>query len=287
MVLGVVVVVFGVLWVFHPSSQVPAGQSGDKTLTNSIGMKFAFIPAGSFVMGSPETEKDRGSDEGPQHPVVLSKPFYLDKNEVTQEQYEKVMGSNPSFFSATGGGKQRVSGTSTASHPVENVSWNQAVEFCKKLDALPEEKAKGRAYRLPTEAEWEYACRAGTTAPFHHGAEVDSYAFNFNGLAPYGTTGNGPFFRRTRSVGEYKPNGFGLFDMHGNVQEWCADWYAADYYKASPKQDPQGPAEGTQRVLRGGAWVHSAKACRSAVRNKLPPEQAAYSTGFRVVLVAK
>jgi formylglycine-generating enzyme required for sulfatase activity len=194
------------------------------------------------------------------------------------------MGANPSFFSAKGGGKQRVAGKETSSHPVERVSWHDAVEFCKKLSAMEK-----RTYRLPTEAEWEYACRAGTKTPFHAGEKFNSNFANINGLgySAYGTDEGGPFYRATVPVAEYKGNKFDLFDMHGNVQEWCADWYAADYYKDSSKDDPRGPEKGTERVLRGGAWPSSAKACRSAARNHLPPEERSYTTGFRVVLEVK
>jgi formylglycine-generating enzyme required for sulfatase activity len=259
-------------------------QSPAKEVTNSIGMKFVLVPAGSFTMGSPESERDRGADET-QHEVAISKAFYLGIYEVTQGQFQQVMGKNPSFFSRDGPGKQRVAGLDTAQLPVENVSWLDAHAFCKKLGELPAEK--GRSYRLPTEAEWEYACRAGTREATHYGDKIDATQANFNGLSPYNTTTGGPFYRRTTKAGDFQPNALGLYDMHGNVQEWCADWYAADYYAKSPKADPQGPAEGTERVLRGGAWVHSGKSCRSAVRNKHAPETASYSFGFRVVLVAK
>jgi formylglycine-generating enzyme required for sulfatase activity len=261
----------------------------EKKIINSVGMKFVLILDGTFTMGSPETEVGRGSDES-QHEVTITRPFYLGVYEVTQGQYERVMGKNPSFFAPTGGGKQRLGKKATDDHPVENVSWNDAVAFCKKLGERSDEQAAGHTYRLPTEAEWEYACRAGTTTPFHYGSDLDSYKANFNGLiyAAYGKAGAGPFFRCTVKVGDYQPNAWGLYDTHGNVQEWCADWYAADYYYAkSPKADPPGPATGAERVLRGGGWPNSGKAVRSAVRNKLPPDEKHYSAGFRVVLVTK
>src|SRR5581483_11114694 len=193
----------------------------------------------------------------------------------------------PSWFSAQGGGKSRVQGKDSADYPVENVTWHDAVEFCRKLGELPAEKKTGRRYRLPTEAEWEYACRAGTTTVFHYGDNLDAYKANFCGLvyAAYGNAGAGPFLRSTTSVGAYAANPFGLYDTHGNVQEWCQDWYAADAYTKGPAQDPQGPEIGTERVLRGGGWPHSGKAVRSAVRNKLPPDETHYSAGFRVVMM--
>ncbi len=249
-----------------------------ETETNSLGMKFALIPAGKFTMGSPTSEKGRGDDE-PQHEVTIGRPFYLGVYEVTQGQYQKVMGNNPSFFSAAGAGQQRVKGKDTADYPVDSVTWLEAAAFCAKLSELPAEK--GRRYRLPTEAEWEYACRAGTKTVFHYGNDLNAYKANFCGLiyAAYGNGGAGPFLRATTLVGNFEPNAFGLYDMHGNVQEWCQDWYAAD-----PKEDPQGPKAGTERVLRGGGWPHSGKSVRSAVRGKLPPDERAYSVGFRVVM---
>jgi formylglycine-generating enzyme required for sulfatase activity len=257
----------------------PAG-TDVKEVKNSLEMRLARIPAGKFLMGSHKEEVKRNEDET-QHEVVITKAFYLGVFEVTQGQYEKVMGKNPAFFCAGGRGKQRVEGRSTADYPVENVSWLDAVEFCKNLSA----KEK-KTYRLPTEAEWEYACRAGTKTVFHTGNDFNSNLANINGLIynSYGKEEAGPFWRCTTKVGEYKGNAFGLYDMHGNVQEWCADWYAADYYTKGPKEDPQGPSEGTQRVLRGGGWPSSAMTCRSAFRNHLAPDEKSYTSGFRVVL---
>ena len=259
------------------------GQNRD--FVNSIGMKFALIPAGKFTMGSPPKELHREDDEL-QHEVVLTRAFHMAVHEVTQEQYDKIMDKIPSFFHMNAGGKQRVVDKNTADYPVERVSWEDAVAFCKKLSA----KEK-KTYRLPTEAEWEYACRAGTKTVFHGGDDMNSNLANINGLSysSYGKESAGPFHRSTIKVGEYKDyvNAFGLCDMHGNVQEWCADWYATGYYKISPKDDPQGPDKGTERVLRGGAWPSSAKACRAAMRNKLPPEERVFTAGFRVVLEVK
>jgi formylglycine-generating enzyme required for sulfatase activity len=266
-------------------SAMASGQQKEapKEIKNFIGMTLARIPSGTFIMGSPADEKHRQADEA-QHEVAITKPFYLGVFEVTQGQYTKIMGNNPSHFSASGGGKQQVQERDTSGYPVERVSWVDAVEFCKKLSAKED-----KTYRLPTEAEWEYACRAGTKSVFHAGNDFHSYLANINGLSysSYGKETSGPFYRCTVKVGEYKRNDFGLYDMHGNVQEWCADWYADDYYKKSPKNDPAGPAEGTERVLRGGGWPSSAKACRSAARNHLAPTEKTYTIGFRVVLEAK
>jgi formylglycine-generating enzyme required for sulfatase activity len=274
------------LIVGRDASATSTGQNAGKveTVENSLGMSFASIPAGTFTMGSPKTETDRGADETP-HEVKITKGFHLGVHEVTQGQYEKVMGVNPSFFTPTGPGKVKVKIKDTSRWPVECVTWHDAVEFCRKLGALPKEAAAKRTYRLPTEAEWEYACRAGTTTALHYGDNVDSYAANFNGLSPYGVGRGGPFHRRPADVGSYQANKFGLFDMHGNVMEWCQDWYAADHYAKSPAEDPTGPADGKEKVTRGGAWSNSGKACRSAVRTKLAPGQSHYGLGFRVVMM--
>jgi formylglycine-generating enzyme required for sulfatase activity len=272
------------LIVGRDASATSMGQNGVETVENSLGMTFASIPAGTFTMGSPKTETDRGDDET-QHEVKITKGFHLGVHEVTQGQYEKVMGVNPSFFTPTGSGKVKVKVKDTSRWPVECVTWHDAVAFCRKLSALPKEAAAKRTYRLPTEAEWEYACRAGTTTALHYGDNVDSYVANFNGLSPYGVGRGGPFHRRPADVGSYQANKFGLFDMHANVMEWCHDWYAADYYAKSPAEDPSGPADGTEKITRGGAWSNSGKACRSAVRTKLAPDESHYGLGFRVVMV--
>jgi uncharacterized protein (TIGR02996 family) len=227
-------------------------------LTNSIGMQLALILAGRFLMGSPE----RSDDEGPQHEVEISKPFYLGIYQVTQAEYEKVMSTNPSWFSATGGGNDKIEGQDTSRFPVECVTWEDANEFCKKLSELPDEQESGRVYRLPTEAEWEYACRGGAASatPFSFGASLSSTQANFNGGYPYGGADKGPFLGRTATVGSYHPNIFGLYDMHGNVWEWCADWYDEDYSQSPAGKDPPGAATGTRRVLRGGSWYFHGRA---------------------------
>jgi formylglycine-generating enzyme required for sulfatase activity len=259
--------------------QPPPHAALAKEITNSIGMKLTLIPAGKFLMGSPPDEKDRSEDED-QHEVEITKPFYLGVYEVTQGQYEQVMGTNPARFTkGLGGGPD---------HPVENVSWQDAKDFCDKLSALEKERAAQRVYRLPTEAEWEYACRGGAreNTPFHFGKSLSSTQANFDGNEPYGDAPKGPSLRRTSAVGAYnKPNGFGLFDMHGNVAEWCADWYGAAYYKQSRRQDPPGPPEGSYRVLRGGCWDGNGQGCRSADRYRFDPTVRNDRLGFRVALV--
>jgi formylglycine-generating enzyme required for sulfatase activity len=257
-------------------------------ITNSIGRRLVLIPKGKFLMGSPKGEAERepfgkGSEE--QHEVEITRPFYLGMYEVTQAEYEKVMGTNPSWFSATGGGKAKV-GPDTSKFPVEQVSWKDAVEFCEKLSARAAEKRSGRVYRLPTEAEWEYACRGGaSTKPFHFATSIPSLSStqaNFNGNFPYGGAAKAPSLERTTTVGSYKANAFGLFDMHGNVWEWCADWYDKDYYKTSPRKDPTGPTTGTARVLRGGSWDGSGQICRAAFRLFYDPGIRGSIIGFRV-----
>jgi formylglycine-generating enzyme required for sulfatase activity/tRNA A-37 threonylcarbamoyl transferase component Bud32/mono/diheme cytochrome c family protein len=249
-------------------------------VTNSIGMKFTLIPKGRFPMGSPNDEDGRGTDEK-LHEVHITRPFYMGVYEVTQEEYEKVMKSNPSFFSAEGKGSRQVEDLDTRRFPVERVSWEDAQEFCRKLSALTAEKKAGRVYRLPTEAEWEYACRGGASkaTPFHCGTRLSSKDANFEGIK-----------QRTTEVGSFPPNGFGLYDMHGNVQEWCADWYDKDYYADSPREDPTGPTTDTNgfKVLRGGSWDEEAGHCRSAFRRgSLPSFQNGKEYGFRVVLVQR
>ena len=247
---------------------------------NSIGMKFALIPAGTFLMGSPQEEKQRSKDEE-QHEVEITKPFYLGVFEVTQKQWRTVMGNNPSSFNP-----ERVGGN-TDDFPVENVSWPEVQTFLENLSALEEEKKEGRKYRLPTEAEWEFACRGGAAEyqVFHQGNSLSSTQANFNGCYPY-EAAPGPYLERPSKVGSYEPNRFGLFDMHGNVWEWCADWFDGGYYHNSPRRDPAGPSTGSSRVCRGGSWDCFGQRCRSAWRNGTEPATRYEWLGFRVVLVS-
>ena len=259
------------------------GQETAKEITNSINIKLVLIPPGKFVMGSPAAEADREAGED-QHEVAITRPFYLGAHTVTQGQFEKVMGKNPSFFHPKNGGG--------LDHPAEQVRWGEAREFCTKLSALPEEKKAGRTYRLPSEAEWEYACRAGAITPFNVGDALSSKQANFNGNFPYGGAEKGPFLRRTEKVGSYPPNAWGLYDMHGNVLQWCNDWYDPNYYKRSPKENPTGPEKGVMAtgfesnffvVVRGGCWLDEGRACRSARRFRLQQSEPYRWTGFRVV----
>jgi formylglycine-generating enzyme required for sulfatase activity len=262
-----------------------------KTITNSIGMKLVLIPAGKFKMGSPRGEENRGKDEE-QHDVTICKAFYMGVYEVTQKQYRTVMGKNPSYFSKDDFyGADKVKGMNTDDFPVEQVNWQEATDFCKRLTALAAETKKGPKYRLPTEAEWEYACRGGVSSysTFHYGNSLSSTQANFDGNYPYGGGEKGPKLGRTCKVGSYKPNGFGLHDMHGNVLEWCSDWYSSDYYATSPKRDPQGPFDGSSRVFRGGCWGRYGRGqdCRAAFRTWNSPSHRDNNMGFRVAAVPR
>jgi formylglycine-generating enzyme required for sulfatase activity len=201
--------------------------------------------------------------------------------EVTQAQYEEVMGNNPSYFNKDKGGGP--------DHPVETVSWDEAMKFCKKLSERPEEKANKRVYTLPTEAQWEYACRGGPLAtedPFHYGKSLSSAKANFYGQFPYGGAAEGPYLASTTDVGSYKPNALGLYDMHGNVWEWCLDSFDEDYFKNSPSKDPYNKQRsGNRRVLRGGSWSEIGRSCRSACRTGSTPAYRHPDSGFRVVLL--
>ncbi|MCA9048380.1 MAG: SUMF1/EgtB/PvdO family nonheme iron enzyme [Planctomycetaceae bacterium] len=242
--------------------------TGPDILTNSIGMKLKLIPAGEFLMGSPESEQGRSDDEH-QHRVRITQPFYLGVTEVTQGQWTAVMGTEPWK------GEDYV--REGADFPATYVSWEDAVEYCKRLTSR-----EGVTYRLPTEAEWEYACRGGTTTRFHFGSSETSlgdYAW-FDGNAWDVDE------KYAHLVRQKRPNGFGLYDMHGNVWEWCQDEYDAEYYKTSSAADPRGPSEssgGSRRVYRGGCWYDSPQGCRSAHRGGYSPSSRHGDLGFRVL----
>jgi formylglycine-generating enzyme required for sulfatase activity len=236
-------------------------------------------------MGSPPDEPERVSDEGPPHEVEIPRPYYLGVHLVTQEQYRAILRDNPSHFQERGAGAAAIRGVDTRPLPVENMTWHQAVSFCEKLSALPAEREAGREYRLPTEAEWEYAYRAGTSTPFFQGASLSSEQANFIGHYPYGGAAKGPNLRRTCAVGSYPPNAFGLFDMAGNVWEWCQDVYGPGY-EPGPARDPTGPTSGGQRVQRGGGWDSSSVSLRAARRAAAPTTGHYLSVGFRVALDA-
>ncbi len=248
-------------------------------VTNSIGMKFVLIPPGEFDMGSTDEEVaklleeakatkqtswyiDSLPSEAPKHRVRITKPFYLGRCEVTQTEYERVVGSNPS----------QLKGNPT--HPVEMVSWDDASAFCRKLGALPQEQAARAEYRLPTEGEWEHACRAGTTMPWYSGDDVEAleeHAWLKNNAGG-----------KTHPVGQKSPNAWGLYDMHGNVWEWCQDWFGDRYYATSPLDDPPGVSGGSIRVHRGGGWHAVASGGRASCRGRDAPGNRGGSLGFRL-----
>jgi formylglycine-generating enzyme required for sulfatase activity len=237
-------------------------------ITNSIGMKLVLISKGTFTMGSPIHEEMRYGDEK-QHQVTISNDYYLGVKQVTQLQYERVIGTTPSHFQ-----KEVVRESYSTTHPVENISWDDAVMFCRLLSNLPTERKAGRIYRLPTEAEWEYACRAGSQTAYSFGESsklLSDYAW-FEGNSD----------GQTHPVGEKKPNAWGLYDMHGNVFEWCSDWYG--HYPTGAVNDPVGPEDGSGHVLRGGGCLFVAAYCRSAYRSWLKSSFGNRHLGLRVAL---
>jgi formylglycine-generating enzyme required for sulfatase activity len=305
----------------------PAAAGSKREIANSIGMKLTLIPAGEFMMGSREPAEDTAAffnktysgellkpdlfeDEHPRHRVRITRPFYLGTYHVTLGQFRQfvqaaryrtdaetakeagAVGWNPEekefrfsrdYFWRNAGFEQ------TDEHPVVNVSWNDATAFCQWLS-----RKEDQTYRLPTEAEWEYACRAGTTTRYYSGDDPET-------LAKVGNVADAAFAAKfperkmtikandgyafTAPVGSFRPNAFGLYDMHGNTFEWCADWYAAKYYATSPAEDPAGPDSGKGRVLRGGSWCNLPLDARSAARHWSTPDGRANFTGFRVVRI--
>jgi uncharacterized protein (TIGR02996 family) len=260
-------------------------------VVNSLGMRLALIPAGTFLMGSPRNEEGREEDE-PQHEVELPGPFYLGVFAVTQGEYRAVTRRGPGHF-RRGGISAGKLGTiaDTSRFPVECVSWEEAAEFCRRLTKRERKERKissEQEYRLPSEAEWEYACRGGAASYqiFHFGDSLASTQANFDGELPYGGADKAVKLDRPCEVGSYPPNAFGLYDLHGNVREWCSDWYDADTYKTGPfpRVNPRGPEQGLDRVNRGGGWSSSGQGCRSACRFSFDPVYRGYYLGFRVSL---
>ncbi|MDO4583372.1 MAG: SUMF1/EgtB/PvdO family nonheme iron enzyme [Planctomycetia bacterium] len=242
--------------------------AGERMVKTVKGVEYAFrwCPAGEFMMGSPEGELGRYSEET-QHRVRLTKGFWMLETEVTQAMWESVMGDNPSNFKGS-------------NLPVEKVSWKDCQEFCQKLRSL------GLNVQLPTEAQWEYACRAGTTTSLNNGKNITSeegkgICYNLSEVGWYEKN----LDLTTHIVGQKKPNAWGLYDMHGNVYEWCQDWYDSGYYAESPTSDPEGPSSGAFRVFRGGSWNSIARFCRSAFRFHNTPAHRVDALGFRLALV--
>jgi formylglycine-generating enzyme required for sulfatase activity len=264
-------------------------------------------------MGSTDDDKDARSDEKPEREVRISRPFYLGVFEVTQAQYRDVTGQNPSYFASTGDGKNAIAGQLTDQHPVEMVSWLDAVRFCNTLsereglkpfyeidgDNVQVPNWDGTGYRLPTEAEWEYTCRAGSRTSYSFGDDVKGHAWLADNSGRE-LWDSGRFWieinndsskyldgiqRRgccTHPVGQKIANGFGLYDMHGNVWEWCWDWYDAECYKQMLNNTPTGPPAGTDRVLRGGSFSNGPANLRSAVRFRSVPANRYRDLGFRL-----
>ena len=241
---------------FLDLSQISLSDKSKKKISKH-GMEFAFIPPGLFKMSSSEEVEDREDDEK-LHMVLLTQGFYMQTTPVTQAQWESVMQNNPSEFK----GDRNL--------PVENVSWEDTQVFIGRLN----EKERGRVFSLPTEAQWEYACRAGTETKFYIGdseADLDRAGWH---------SGNSD--GQTHPVGQKEPNGFGLYDMHGNVWEWCQDWYDKNYYRNSPPTDPKGPSSGSYRVLRGGSWFGRGRYLRCADRDWYDPAARLDGLGLRL-----
>lgn len=283
-------------------------------LSPGVEVELAWIPPGVFEMGSPGDEAGREDDEGPRHAVRISRGFWMMTTEVRQDQWIALMKSNPSRFK------------DDARQPVQTVGWFEAVEFANRLteavaqrhpdlglrphyriddaerfhdghvrSAAVRRVPEHRGFRLPTEAEWEYACRAGTSGPFHTGETILSDEANFKASLGYRDSEGGVFRERTEPVASFAPNAWGLHDMHGNVWEWCWDWYDPHWYEPTngptnergERVDPQGPGDGNERVLRGGSWYDGPWYVRSAHRYRLGPVFQYYNNGFRLVLDAE
>lgn len=279
--LGGMVILMIVGYAAYRTIMAPPPAPLPKQFTNSNGMKFVLLDGGSFRMGSEDDEPGHKPDESPLRAVSLREPFYIGITEVTQGQYAQLMGANPAESSRIGRG-----GSET---PVENVTWQEAVDFCAKLTREPGTR-EGWAYRLPTEAEWEFACRATSAKPFAFGERLTfptdaHFTKGRDDVDPLGEQAEGilkPPVSPDR-VAKRPANAWGLYDMHGNVAEWCGDWFAHSYPSSEPAANPRGPDDGSRRVVRGGSWRDPATACRSAARRSELPITRSDDVGFRVV----
>ncbi len=279
----------------NPIASAPSDRSAllEVSLPGRVELRLVRIATGEFLMGSGTSEAERSSNEGPQHKVLIARSFAMGVTEVTQAQWESVMGLNPSYSKGP-------------TLPVERVSWFQAVVFCNRLTewvnasggplrtpyyAIDGERVTagvGTGFRLPTEAEWEYACRAGTQTPFHFGSTISMELANYDGNDTHGSGKRGLYRSKTTPVGAFAANAWGLHDMHGNVSEWCWDWYDSKEYtsrsSSSVTRDPTGPVTGEARVVRGGSWFDAPAQIRSVARNRIRPKSRSDETGFRVCL---
>ncbi|MGA1603692.1 MAG: formylglycine-generating enzyme family protein, partial [Prochlorothrix sp.] len=250
------------------------GQQIVLQLPGGVTLEAVAIPGGSFMMGAPESEEDSRNDERPQHRVILS-PFLMGRYPVTQAQYRAITGQDPAHFKGD-------------NRPVENVSWDQATAFCAALSKHLQEQGLALVAQLPTEAAWEYACRAGTTTPFAFGETITPDLVNYNGNVPYGKAPRGAYRQATTPVGSFPANAWGLYDMHGNVWEWCLDGWINNYGHKIGAMNKDGltifPYSNEDRVLRGGSWGYSAGITRSANRVWNRRDHRNILNGFRVVL---
>ena len=258
-----------------PVTDIPTCRAGERMTVTIKDVEYAFrwCPPGTFMMGSPTSEKGRGTRET-QHQVTLSRGFWMLEMPATQGMWESVIGNNPSYFKGS------------KNLPVEQVSWNDCQEYIKTLNALLSgisDSPAGFRFSLPTESQWEYACRAGTTTLFNFGNVLNGDKANYRGNYPYGTSTKGKYLVETSKVGSYPANAWGLLDMHGNVWEWCLDWYGS--YPRGAVTDPVGSPTGSVRVVRGGSWHDNARHCRSAFRDFLDPVYGYNTIGLRLSLV--
>ena len=268
---GLIAALTGACTTLETPISSPDGAPLSEECVSSVGIRMVLIKPGQFVMGSPATEPERKANETP-HNVVLTYAFYMGAYEVTQQEWTQVMRDNPSYFKG-----ERL--------PVEMVSWHECQEFCRRLTALDRKNRRipdGWEYQLPTESEQEYACRAGTTTAFHYGDSMDSTDGNINGASPYAGASSNLNRQATLPVGSFEPNAWGLYDMHGNVYEWCHDYWGG--YPSGTVTNPVRTNPHPRRVYRGGAWRFGAATARSAKRSQRDPAKMFDFMGFRVVL---
>ncbi len=233
-----------------------------------VTQRLRWIHPGHFLMGSPPDEPERIKERESQHLIRLTKGYWLADTPCTQGLWQAVMGENSSKFKDEEDSLQK---------PVESVSWNDCQQFIARLN----EGTPGLGVHLPNEAQWEYACRAGTSTPFSFGDNISTEQVNYNGNYPYGNAKKGEFRAKTAPVKSLPPNGWGLYEMHGNVWEWCSDWFW-DHYEKDKQVDPTGPKKGADRVLRGGSWISGGRYVRSASRDRYSPDNRDYFTGLRL-----